>query len=304
MKNKTKVLIIACLIVCAIIPSFLILNNVFNSKKKPYYSINFPTALDSSISSDTELVYDIKQLQTQITDEEYYVYSNPKLADYSIVEKFGFDVDNYRLTQDGEERIYEAEGGDGKKDLWIDEFGCFTYHSGIPSPDIDMKLSVEECNKIAIDFLKKYGLYPNEILPTRSVNEAWNHTSEGSELLRIGINFYPKIADGKGTGKILVEINAKGEVVYVLYNLREYDSKQKTDLISLKKAIERFEKGNAYIEIENPSKKLYFENVTLTYYSQNFSKENLLMQPVYVFTGTSETVDGQTEPFAVTVQAN
>lgn len=286
-----------CLIILIIVFSFH-----FNSEQKAYHPIRFPVALDSPISNNTELVYNVEYLEEQITSEDYYVYTNPKLTDYSIVEKFGFNINNYSLTNDGEERFYEMDGRDDKKTLWIDKFGCFIYDPGVSSPSIDMKLSAKECNKIAVDFLKNYGLYSDEISHQRSVNESWNHTSKGSKLLGLGINFYLKKRGG--TGKILVKINAKGEVVYVMYNLREYDSKQQTDLISIEDAIKRFKEGNAFIEVENPSKKLSIESVELSYYSQDSNEKNLLMQPVYIFSGTSKTYDGKTEPFAITVQAN
>lgn len=276
-----------------------------------YYPIEFPTYPEPTVFDNTELVYNIETLESQIISEDYYVYTNPKLTDYSIVEKFGFDINNYRLTDDGEERIYEAEGRDEKKTLWIDKFGCFSYSTGISTPYMNMPFTAEECNKIAKDFLKKYGLYSDRIGTRRSVNESWDYPNPSlgvdekhGTLLTIDINFIPEDTDGRGTGKVLVEVNANGEIVHVLYNLREYDSMQQTDLISLKKAMERFEKGNAFIEVENPSKKLIFENAKLSYYSQESDKENLLMQPVYVFTGTSETFEGEKESFAITVQAN
>lgn len=276
-----------------------------------YYSIEFPVCPEPTVFDNTELVYDIKMLEAQIPNEDHYVYTNPKLIDYSIVEKLGFDINNYRLTDDGEDRIYEAEGRDEKKFLMIDKFGCFSYSTGISTPYINMPFTAEECNKIAKDFLKKYGLYNDRIGTRRSVNESWDYPNpslgvdeEHGTLLTIGINFIPEDTDGRGTGKISVEVNAKGEVVSVSYNLREYDGMKKTDLISIKKAIERIKVGNAFIEVENPSIKLIFEDVKLSYYSQESNKENLLMQPVYVFTGTSETIEGKKESFAITVQAN
>ena len=104
--------------------------------------------------------------------------------------------------------------------------------------------------------------------------------------------------------EITVDLNGKGEVLQVFYNIREYESKEKVDLISIKEAIENIKKDDAFIEVESVSDKLIFKNVHLSYWTQNRNKDNLIMQPVYVFSGTSITSDGSEEPFSITVQAN
>jgi len=54
--------------------------------------------------------------------------------------------------------------------------------------------------------------------------------------------------------------------------------------------------------MNSPSEKLLIEDVSISYWSE--SMNNAVLQPVYVFTGKSITIDGETEDFNITVQAN
>lgn len=272
------------------------------------YEINFPIAADEAILTSTKFDFNTNIIDAQIDENSAFVYQNPKLTDYQIVSDFGFNINDYTLHDDGT-RFYKSNGvGEEEKLLKIDQFGCFSYKTGVEHTSREITLTEKECFIIAKQYLEKYGLFSNRIGKTWSINESTTTSKSGGTIkLTIGINFFPKQKDGLdigGNSRINVEINANGEVCYVTYNFREYEKKEKVKLISVKEAFDRFKEGKAFIEVENPSSQLIFERVSLAYWTQDRNLENLVMQPVYIFQGTSFTTTGESEEFSITVQAN
>lgn len=270
------------------------------------YHIKFASSADSSVLDSTKFEYDLDELEKQINDSEGFVYLNPKKTDYKIVEKFGFDINDYEIAPSGE-RFYKIK--DKKKEsCYVDEFGAFSYFSEVQETYYEFPYSNKECVKMAKDYLLKYGLWNDKILDENHVS--YNEITEDDgnvTLIGLVVNFFAKKVDGynlAGNSRVSVEINGEGKVRSVMYNIREYEDKEKVDLISIKEAIENIKKDDAFIEVESVSDKLIFKNVHLSYWTQNRNKDNLIMQPVYVFSGTSITSDGSEEPFSITVQAN
>lgn len=284
----------------------LVFSKIHNSKIG--YEINFPIAADQAILTSTKFDFNNNMLEGQIDKDSAFVYQNPKLTDYKIVSDFGFDINDYSLHEDGT-RFYKSNGvGQEEKLLKIDQFGCFSYKTGVDHTSREITLTEKECFKIAKQYLEKYGLFSDRIGETWSTNETTTTSKSGGTIkLTIGINFFPKQKDGLhigGNSRINVEINANGEVCYVTYNFREYEKKEKVKLISVEEAFDRFKEGRAFIEVENPSSQLIFQRVSLAYWTQDRNLENLVMQPVYIFQGTSFTTTGEAEEFSITVQAN
>lgn len=300
--KKTIIICVSLLVVIGVV-AIVALNNESDISNIGY-EIEFAADDDETVLSETTLIYNLDQLKPKIHQQTSFIYLNPKLTDYTIVSKLGFDVSDYSVMNDGS-RFY----GDGANEyMIIDQFGCFSYDSGAHSDGDSMALTEGECLDIAKEFLNKYGLFSERLGTKWSTNERISYSeSEGEKLLGIGINFFPAETDGLSTGgnaRVTVYINANGEVEEVSYNLREYTDKQNVELISLEEAIKRFEQGKAFIEVENPSEKLVFENVTLGYWSQERNTDNLVVQPVYILQGTSITTTGESEPFTITIQAN
>ena len=304
--NMKKLIVFLSVMLIVGLTLILLLPKMYNTKIGS--EINFPTAADETIFASTKIDFDAEKLNAQIGENSAFVYVNPKLTDYKIVSDFGFDINDYTLHDDGT-RLYNSNGVGGEdKFLYIDQFGCFSYKTGVEHTSREITLTEKECFKIAKQYLKKYGLFSNRIGQKWSTNESTTTSKSGGTIkLTIGINFFPKQKDGLdigGNSRINVEINANGEVCYVTYNFREYEKKEKVKLISMEEAFERFKEGKAFIEVENPSSKLVFEKVSLAYWTQDRNLENLVMQPVYVFQGVSYTKTGEVENFSITVQAN
>lgn len=313
---KKRLIILRSIIIVILL--FILTLTSCQSKKKNNLignDIVFAVTADSSILDSTEFKYDLNELENQIDTDSSYVYLNPKKTDYKIVEKFGFDINDYE-TRDSGERYYEILGSDKevKLRLEIDEFGCFTYYSNISyKRNIEFKFTRDETIKMARDYLVKYGLWNDDLLDEKNVsfNEAatisFQNEKEKRTVFGKGVNFFAQKVDGRGiagNSRVSVEITSLGELREIYYNIREYEDRQEVELISLDEAIRDIRDNDAFIEVESVSDKLIFRNVHLSYWTQNRNEENLIMQPVYVFSGISITSDGSEEPFSITVQAN
>ena len=297
MKKIFAVAFLVVLILCSV--------SCEKNGKKIGSKIKFASSTPS-VCDTTEFEYDLDELEKQINDSDGFVYLNPKKTDYKIVEKFGFDINDYEIAPSGE-RFYKIK--DKKKEsCYVDEFGAFSYFSEVQESYYEFPYSNKECVKMAKDYLLKYGLWNDKLLDENHVS--YNEITEDDgnvTLIGLVVNFFAKKVEGynlAGNSRVSVEINGEGKVRSVMYNIREYEDKEKVDLISIKEAIENIKKDDAFIEVESVSDKLIFKNVHLSYWTQNRNKDNLIMQPVYVFSGTSITSDESEEPFSITVQAN
>lgn len=312
MKKKKIITNIAVIMVITILAGLI---TSCQEKNTAGYDIKFAVSADSSVVESTKFEYNLDDLEKQLSDDDTYVYLNPKKTDYKIVEKFGFDINDYE-TRDSGERYYEILGSDKevKLRLEIDEFGCFTYYSNISyKRNIEFKFTRDETIKMARDYLVKYGLWNDDLLDEKNVsfNEAatisFQNEKEKRTVFGKGVNFFAQKVDGRGiagNSRVSVEITSLGELREIYYNIREYEDRQEVELISLDEAIRDIRDNDAFIEVESVSDKLIFRNVHLSYWTQNRNEENLIMQPVYVFSGISITSDGSEEPFSITVQAN
>ena len=306
---KKRLIILRSIIIVILL--FILTLTSCQSKKKNNLignDIVFAVTADSSILDSTEFKYDLNELENQIDTDSSYVYLNPKKTDYKIVEKFGFDINDYTIRNG--ERYYKSDNGlPPKVSITIDEFGAFKYMTDIPETYYEILYSEEDCVKIAKDYLIEYGIWDEKILDENNVTFNENATIDGeSKIIHgRGVNFLTKKIDDRsvaGNSRVTVNINGEGQVKSITYNIREYEDRQTVSLISIKNAIQKIKENDAFIEVESASDELIFENVHLSYWTQNTNEDNLTMQPVYVFSGTSITIDGNKEPFAITVQAN
>jgi hypothetical protein len=294
-----------------IIPGFvcvefaIIMATVFftnNSSVTAGYKIDFPIPAYDTLGENTEFVYDLESLSEQISDDSAYVFEEPKKTNYKIASDLGFNNDKFKSSVDGK-RVYE----NSISSLEIDQYGVFSYSSGAKSTIDKAKFAAAECSNIAKEFLNKYGLLNENFSAEPIIEEETNRTIDNRYVTGRTITFYPKKIDKMkvlGNKRISVIITSEGEISYVSYNFREYTKMTKVKLISIEEALKKIKGGSAYIELNSYSDKLIFENVSIHYWDQaRNSTDNLAMQPIYVFQGTSVS-NGKEEPFSISVQAN
>ena len=119
------------------------------------YEINFPIAADEAILTSTKFDFNTNIIDAQIDENSAFVYQNPKLTDYQIVSDFGFNINDYTLHDDGT-RFYKSNGvGEEEKLLKIDQFGCFSYKTGVEHTSREITLTEKECFIIA----KQYEIF-------------------------------------------------------------------------------------------------------------------------------------------------
>ena len=295
---------------------FLILMSSCTSSNDKNYSskIEFENYADG---------FDISEIIIDFTDEQLirdvisgfdnaYVYYNPKITDYSVVEKFGFKIDEYE-EKNGKRYYRKTENGEIIESLIIDQFGCFSY--GFPSRESlggkEYPFSEKETMEMGKTFLKEYGLWPDNVsnVGRGTTTDIHDPQTDVTTIVKRGIRFFPKYENdvvGGGNTRIQVEFNANGELDSLIYNWREYESAAKAELISLDEAILRIKQGSAKLDHESEyiPNNIVIVSVKLSYWSICGNDSQTLMQPVYVFEGHSGDRSNDTTSYYFTVQAN
>ena len=241
-------------------------------------------------------------IDREISRNPVYIYFDPEEKMSEIVKLFGFEGEEYSSFMETE-RYYKS----GDKTLRVDDYGCFTFNLGETSERLEMPYTPKECLTIAKNYMREKNLLPENVASEWSVNEMSNTAYGTTVITEYGINIYRGKLDGRdvtGNSRITIEINGDGNVSQITYNWREYRSKERAELIPVSEALEKVYSKDARFEVKNPASKLTIKGVELFYYELARDHDNLAIQPIYVFTGTSRTTDGKTEDFAVMVQAN
>ncbi len=267
------------------------------------YEIMFPVELPPSISESTVIEYDASALEAKLKGEVAYIYCNPTKTDYSIVEKFGFNISNYDVLS--ERRWYKIGSGENEARLEIDAYGCFYYSSKAPDTSFDLPFTDEELYRIAKEFLQKYDLWSDNFSSHSFGGNSILSSAESSKVVARKVYFHQQF-NGKpreSSGTVSVEINGNGEVTTVNYKILQHNIKVPVMRITLEDAIQNIKvPDKAYVVMNSPTDKLLIEDVSISYWSETLNYS--VLQPVYVFTGKSITSDGETEDFSITVQAN
>ena len=282
-----------------------------SSNRVKAISITFPNyADDFSVENVTVELKDRKSLEETINGFSAEIFGNPKLTDYAIVEKLGFEKNDFTVSRTTGQRKYKKITDKTTQWLEIDEFGCFSYTVEYENTGEEYKeypYTERETMEMGREYLKSIGLWSKDI-SDEGRGTTTSGTADGvTTISGRGIIFYRKGILGipvSGNFRMQVEFNIDGKVRFVNYNWREYESSSKAELISLDEAMDRINAGNAMFEYESMPTKLIIERVTLSYWSENNDTDNVVMQPVYIFSGTNVVSGGESETFYITVQAN
>ena len=307
MRRKNRIIFICCGV--AILMAAIVVSVIVGNKKElanSSFEIQFPLEADATISAATKKTYNTETLQASVRGEIAYIYANPKRTDYNIVKQLGFNVGDYSTSESYPAiRWYTKGAGESRKALDIDKYGCFFYRSDAVDTWFPYPFTDEQTIKIAKDFLTRYGLW-DDSFATFSIDNTVNQTAEGKTVVARTVHFYQKIEgkDVSGNQRIGIQINGNGEITFVNYNVRKYQSKQEARLLSVEEAIQKIGPGKAYINVKSSAKELIFESVQITYWAENLDYEHIALQPIYVFMGTSINELGENEEFSIAVQAN
>ena len=245
-------------------------------------------------------------LQTKIDVDAWlnpvYVFYDPVEKADEVAEQFGFAGCEYETFRENG-RIYRSDDAT----LTVDKYGCFHYSLLKAGSQYEMTLSPSKCRNIAKKYLKEKGFWP---ATTRYHGYSTEYNTVGGVTTKTGISVSFKIKkfEGReisGYPWIHTDVNADGNLKFLDLVWREYRSKEKAELISVAEALEKIREGDARFSVGLPPARLDIKNVSICYYNEgDMFSDTIMLQPVYVFTGTSTTVAGEKERFSITVQAN
>ncbi len=259
----------------------------------------------------------LKRFEKAVKQLSAYFYSDPAECTEeeisALAEKFGFSPD--QLIESKTDRyvaVYQNKAAGTK--LSIDRFGCYAYDIKTNEPFCVYTLTDEESANIAKTFLEDHHI-STEAFPKWGVSATeWNTTFAENEPIKektaVTIHFSPDDQDGfpVSGGGISVTLEGNGNVSRVSSYALTYQSKQRTELISISEAIERIRQGEASIGYEgdhfDSASKIVIEGLTPAYSDGRAANGEFVIQPCYLFFGTAYNKKGETTSFIATVQAN
>lgn len=167
--------------------------------------------------------------------------------------------------------------------------------------------SDEEAKKIALDFLKKNGIYDKRFIYCGvAYDSSGSSLTNDYKILRKDVNFFP-VVDGKdvyGVSKIIVTVGDNGKIIEVSKWYKEYEEYKKVKIIPVDKALEKVKKKEASTSINPRAKSATIKEAFLAYWEDAGTiDEQPYLQPVWVFTGEAVTEDGKVESFDAIVPA-
>lgn len=311
-KTKKSIALISLLVALLLVSAFIIIHFVMAKNRNDELigsEISFPESAGSFSLSNADIECDLDSLTSGVSEKKAYVYIAPDYTDYSIVEKFGFDKNDFTEKEEGR-RYYKTQGRDKAKQINIDKYGVFTYETGIGRTGFEMTLTEKECVNISQNFLKEYGLWGSDMSKTCSFNETYGYTStpngEVEKLVGRDVNFFfeKDSIPVSGNARITVSLNGNGEVTGVIYNYREYLQKSEQPLISVEQAVNTMKTGKAYVDLDSSIGSVDITSVEISYWTDTRSDNTLIMQPVYNFIAKVKSEDNETNDLIITVQAN
>ncbi len=281
-----------------------------HSPKNAAFAISFPKSMDSTptVSSETLKEYDAAKLQAMVDHDTAYLYYAPKLKGYSIVKKLNSNFSEYSVYDGMPIRLYLDNHRDADESLEIDPYGCFTYDSGAPDTyGKEYPFTDEQTLEMAKAFLNQYNLL-DDSFSVYSISNTMIMQADSETVVARKVEFFQSM-DGKeicGSNRMGVNLNGNGEVTDAYYYVRQYTKRKAVDLISVEEALKRIEKGEGFVKVSHSgrSDKLTFEKVSIGYWTHIFDYEHTVMQPVYIFEGTSLSPSGTVDKFTIMVQAN
>ncbi|ADQ07053.1 conserved hypothetical protein [Caldicellulosiruptor hydrothermalis 108] len=300
MRKNIKIYLLSFLTILIIFAISFVL--YINSNKIPKLNIPMPGQEIPQIDYKVTAKFDNLPTEAMV-----YRFKKPQDVDfYSIAKKFGisgdvkYDSENKRYTINDESgRYFEYEVETGKW-LYIDFKEKNNYEpQNIPSD--------EDSKRIAIEFLKKEGLYNERFNYCTVVPEASGDKLTNDYKIHCwDVYFYPSI-NGKpvyGVSRIMVSVGDNGKIIEVDKLYKDIEEYKKVKIVPAEKALEKVKKRQASNNINPRAKSATINKVFLAYWEDAGTiEEQPYLQPVWVFAGEAVTEDGKYESFDAVVPA-
>lgn len=167
--------------------------------------------------------------------------------------------------------------------------------------------SDEEAKKIALDFLKKNGIYDKRFIYCAVTDDSsGDKITNDYKVHHKSVYFYP-VVEGKpvyGVSRIIVVVGDNGKIVEVYKWYKEFEEYNKVKIVPAEKAFEKVKNREASNNINPMAKSATIKEVVLAYWEDAGTiEEQPYLQPVWVFAGEAVTEDGKVEKFDAVVPA-
>lgn len=260
---------------------------------RPSIDINIPLTLPYGFADDfpgTATAYELSIDESRAIEQVERCFG----IDLSSAEKYTGDLGTQYT---GDDYVVDIDS----------ESGYWTYINLHDANDIAFpELSDEEAIQIAKEFVAKNKLWPEEISDAKVSPKYPEAAADSYRPYYKSVFLYPTV-DGmpvSGVFRINIDIGFSGEVRSVFCLVNPIGDSTNVELKSRQELAEDVKAGNYSASFSEDLKNAQISDFRLCYYADRVlhgGKTYLL--PVYVMTGSGQTVDGRTETFSLTIDA-
>lgn len=309
-KNLVKKLIYI-VTALSLIVVIIVVNNKYGNKEEKSegfkYKIDFPASAEHI---NSKLVTNNKINKNEIKNKEildtYYLVEDEISDSRKQHIKKTFDMEKADVDINDKDNmtieIYEK----GNEQLTIYSNGTYHYikdknkdYSKMNNVGLEEKVLVENADM----FLKDNDLIPEDFVYSEMGETSIKNVSTGEEIVVTKDLCYTREINGievEGTSKIVVSMNAEGEVEEVYSSYREIEEVVDVkENYTVDEMLEELKKLNGMVYISDDADEVIFEEVEIVYYEDSAPySDNLTIQPVYKVKGSNNKEGKKIEEYS------
>lgn len=254
--------------------------------------ITFENKIDADAVNNQDMVNQVMFVKDKASKEKSEKIKN------------AFDVKEGKMTDTDNAAVYKEDD----RTLMLYDNGSFLYRQDRDETG-EVKLSDESCKEMAQEFLEDNQLLTDEFEYVGVGYDTLTDLSNPEEEKVIGkLVYYERKINGidvEGNSKIYVAFDNQGEISEAYSSYREVErTVEPNEVVALEAAIEKAEKLEGYIVMDEEADRIVLENAEIIYWedSEAFSTNNTI-QPVYKITGKAYKGDELLGEFAAVESA-
>ena len=299
--KKSLIKKLTCVISASILVAVIVVtNNKYSNKdEKPegfQYEIDFPVSaghINSKLVTNNKI--DKNKIKNKEILETYYIVKD-EISDSKkqhIKKTFEMEKADVDIKEKDDMTIEKYEKGN--EQLTIYSNGTYHYkkdknkdYSKMKNVDLEESALVQKANK----FLKDEELIPDDFVYSEIGETTIENVTTGEKTVVTKDLYYVREINGievEGTSKIVVSMNAEGDVEEVYSSYREIeevlDVKENYTIDEMSSELENL---NGMIYINDDADEVTFEDVEVVYYEDSAPySDNPTIQPVYRVKGSN-----------------
>ena len=299
--KKSLIKKLTCVISASILVAVIVVtNNKYSNKdEKPegfQYEIDFPVSaghINSKLVTNNKI--DKNKIKNKEILETYYIVKD-EISDSKkqhIKKTFEMEKADVDIKEKDDMTIEKYEKGN--EQLTIYSNGTYHYkkdknkdYSKMKNVDLEESALVQKANK----FLKDEELIPDDFVYSEIGETTIENVTTGEKTVVTKDLYYVREINGievEGTSKIVVSMNAEGDVEEIYSSYREIeevvDVKENYTIDEMSSELENL---NGMIYINDDADEVTFEDVEVVYYEDSAPySDNPTIQPVYRVKGSN-----------------